>query len=294
MKRLPAIATVLCLGALAACGPRGGDDSWAAEVDGVKIPAADLLRQVDQRMEDDPDSKRDDVASDVLQRLVSDQVVLNYAAKRHIEVSPNDVEERLRELHGPSWKDPDPRYRDSVRREMILERAALAELGPRARVPESAQRAYFEEHRAEYSAPPRVQIRQIVVAERPKAEALRAELAKGADFAELAKANSIGPEAGDGGLLPPYAKGELPEAFDRAFELEPGQLSPVIESPYGFHLFRVESKLPAHEAEFDEVREKISVELGERALDDLRREWVRGLRKNAEIKVNDRVMETLR
>jgi peptidyl-prolyl cis-trans isomerase C len=290
-----AIAACLALSlAVPGCGSRGDDSTWAAEVDGVRVPAADLARLVDQRMEDDPDAKRDDVASDILQRLVSDQVVLNYAAKRHIDVSPTEVEERLRALHGPSWKDPDPHYRDAVRREMILERATLAELGPRAHVPESSQRAFFEEHRAEYALPPRVQMRQIVVAERPKAEELRAELDKGGDFAALAEANSIGPEAAGGGLLPPFAKGEMPEAFDRAFELEPGQVSPVIESPYGFHLFRVESKLPAHEASFEEVRDKIAADLDERALEDLRREWIRGLRKNAEIRVNDRVMESLR
>ena len=286
--------TVLLGAALAlACGSRSGDDGWAAQVDGVKIPAAELRALVDARMDDNPSAKRDDVASDVLQHLVNDQVVLNHAKARGIDVSPADVEARLRDLHGEDWKDPDPRYRESVRREMILERTALADLGARARAPESALHAYFEEHRAEYATPPRVQMRQIVVAERPKAEELRAQLEKGADFAELARTNSIGPEAAEGGALPPFAKGQMPEAFDRAFELEPGKVSPVIESPYGFHLFLVESKLPAHEANFEEVREKIAVELGERTLDELRREWVRDLRKKAEIRVNDRVLETL-
>jgi parvulin-like peptidyl-prolyl isomerase len=286
--------TVLLAAALAlACGSRSGDDGWAAQVDGVKIPAAELRALVDARMDDNPSAKRDDVASDVLQHLVNDQVVLNHAKARGIDVSPADVEARLRDLHGEDWKDPDPRYRESVRREMILERTALADLGARARAPESALHAYFEEHRAEYATPPRVQMRQIVVAERPKAEELRAQLEKGADFAELARTNSIGPEAAEGGALPPFAKGQMPEAFDRAFELEPGKVSPVIESPYGFHLFLVESKLPAHEANFEEVREKIAVELGERTLDELRREWVRDLRKKAEIRVNDRVLETL-
>jgi parvulin-like peptidyl-prolyl isomerase len=291
VKRFAAL--ILGLGLLAGCGGGSDDDSWAAQVDGVAIPAADLRRLVDERMEDSPDARRQDVANDVLQALVSDQVVLNLAAKRHIEVTPAQVEERLLQLHGPEWKDPDPRYREVVRREMVLERAALADLGARARVPDSALRAYFEEHKAQYGTPARVQIRQIVVAEKPKAEGLRGEVEKGADFAELARANSIGPEASDGGALPPFAKGELPEAFDRAFELEPGRVSPVIESPYGFHLFLVVAKLPAHEATFDEVREKIELELSEQQLTDLRREWVRSLRKSAEIKVNDRVMESL-
>jgi peptidyl-prolyl cis-trans isomerase C len=286
-------ALILGLVALAGCGGGSDDDSWAAQVDGVAIPAADLRRLVDERMEDSPDARRQDVANDVLQVLLSDQVVLNLAAKRHIEVTPAQVEERLLQLHGPDWKDPDPRYREIVRREMVLERTALADLGARARVPDSALRAYFEEHKAEYGKPARVQIRQIVVAEKPKAEELRGDVEKGGDFAELARANSIGPEASEGGMLPPFAKGELPEAFDRAFELEPGRVSPVIESPYGFHLFLVIAKLPAHEASFDEVREKIELELSEQQLADLRREWVRSLRKNAEIKVNDRVMESL-
>ena len=283
------LAAALAVG----CGSRSGDDGWAAEVDGVKIPSAELRRLVDEEIDDNQDAKRDDVASEVLQQLVNDQVVLNLAAKRGIEISPAEVETRLREVHGEDWKDPDPRYRETVRREMVLERTALADLGDRARAPESAVRAYFEEHKAEYATPPRVQVRQIVVAEKAKAEALRGELEAGASFADLARANSIGPEAADGGALPPFAKGQLPEAFDRAFELEPGQISPVIESPYGFHLFLVESKLPAHEASFEDVRDKISIELSERTLDELRREWVRNLRKKAEIKVNDRVLESL-
>jgi len=291
MKLLAALAAAALL---VACGSRSRDDGWAADVDGQKIPAQELRRLVDERVEDNPDLKREDVAGEILQRLVSDQVVLNYAKKRGIDVTPAEVEARLHEIHGEDWKDPDRDYREAVRREMVVERTALADLGQRARVPDSALRAYYEEHRAEYSTPARVQIRQIVVTERPKAEELRQQAESGGDFAELARANSIAPEAKDGGQLPPFAKGELPEAFDRAFDTEPGKISPVIESPYGFHLFLVEARLPPHETSFDEAREKIAILLNERALDDMKRDWVRELRKKAEIKVNDRVLESLR
>lgn len=277
-----------------ACSRGDSDDAWVADVDGVRIAGSELKRIVDQRLEDAPESDREDVVTEELNRLVSAQVALNHAAKAGVVVSDAEVEARLRELHGDEWKDEDPRYRDAVRREMIVDRVALLELAPRSKVPESALQAYFDEHRSEYAQPERVHVRQIVIEDRAKAEALHARLGQGEDFAALARANSIAPEAPDGGELPPFARGELPEAFDRAFELEPGQISPVIESPYGFHIFLLEREIPAREPTFEEMRAKLEAELGQRNLEELRREWLRGLRKNAEIQTNEDLLETLR
>jgi len=290
MKR----SVLLLLGLTLACGRGGSDDAWCADVDGVRIPAAELRRLVDQRLEDSPDANRDDVVTEALNRLVSAQVVLNHAAKAGVSVSDAEVEVRLRELHGEEWKDDDPHYREAVRREMIVDRIAVIELAPKTRVPESALRAYFDEHRGEYAVPERVQVRQIVVEDRAKADGLHSLLGQGGDFAALARANSLAPEAPAGGELPPFARGELPEAFDRAFELDVGQVSAVIESPYGFHIFLLEQKLPASEPTFEELRSKLEAELGQRHLEELRREWLRGLRKDAEIQSNDDFLETLR
>ncbi len=290
MKR--ALFAVVCLAL--ACGRGESDDDWVADVDGVRIAASELKRIVDQRLEDAPDSDRGDVVTEELNRLVSAQVALNHASKAGVVVTDAEVEARLRELHGEEWKDDDPRYRDAVRREMIVDRVALLELAPRTKVPESALQAYFDEHRSEYAQPERVQVRQIVIEDRAKAEGVHARLTQGEDFATLARANSIAPEAADGGALPPFARGELPEAFDRAFELEPGQISAVIESPYGFHIFVLEREIPAREPTFEEMRAKLEAELGQRHLEELRREWLRGLRKNAEIQTNESSLETLR
>ncbi|MEX2205383.1 MAG: peptidyl-prolyl cis-trans isomerase [Myxococcota bacterium] len=290
MKRRLVMAVCLALG----CGGGDSGDAWVAEVDGVRIAGSELKRVVDQRLEDAPDSDRDDVVTEELNRLVSAQVALNHAAKTGIDVSDAEVGARLRELHGEEWQDEDPRYRDAVRREMIVDRVALLELASKTKLPESALQAYFEEHRGEYAQPARVQVRQIVIEDRAKADDLHARLLRGEDFAGLARANSIAPEAADSGALPPFARGELPEAFDRAFELAPGQISAVIESPYGFHIFLLEGEIPAREPSFEEMRAKIEAELGQRHLEELRGEWLRGLRKNAEIRTNEDFLETVR
>jgi parvulin-like peptidyl-prolyl isomerase len=283
------LAIALCL----ACSGGSSDDGWVAEVDGVKVPSDTLRRMVDERIDDSPDANRSDVVSDVLNLLVSEQAALNRAGELGVTVSDAELEGRLRQIHGEAWKDEDPAYRDLVRRQMIVDRVALLDLAPRARVTESELQAYYDEHRAEYAQPERVQIRQIVVPEKARAEQLRAELEKGADFATLARENSIAPEAANGGALPAFARGQNPEAFDRAFELMPGRLSPVIESPYGFHVFLLEQRLPATEPTLEDVRARIEAELGQRHLEDLRREWLRGLRKNAEIRLNENLLESL-
>ena len=108
MKRIGLCSWRCVLG----CNPGGSDDSWVADVDGAKVPGAELRRLVDQRLEDSPDANRDDVVTEELNRLVSEQVVLNFAAKPGVTVTDAEVVARLRGLHGEEWKDDDPRYRE--------------------------------------------------------------------------------------------------------------------------------------------------------------------------------------
>jgi parvulin-like peptidyl-prolyl isomerase len=278
---------------LLACSP-GGSQRPVATVDGSAIALGTLRAALEARTAETDAPPREEILNEELNRLVSEEVVLNRARALGVEVTPADVDARLRRVHGPQFSDSDPEYRERLRREMLLERVALIELGDKLRVPESALVLHFEEHRAEFAEPERVEIRQIVVDERARAEELHAQLVAGADFARLASEFSLAPEAAEGGWLPPFARGELPDAFERAFELEPGEISAVVESPYGFHIFRAEARHPAREAEFADVRERIELELERERLDDLRRDWLRELRRNADIQVDERLLEELR
>ena len=85
-----------------------------------------------------------------------------------------------------------------------------------------------------------------------KIESLKKQLATGADFAELAKANSDCPSSQKGGDLGEFTHGQMVKAFDdAAFSQEVGKVGEIVETPFGYHLIKVTAKSPAVEAKGD-------------------------------------------
>jgi hypothetical protein len=89
---------------------------------------------------------------------------------------------------------------------------------------------------------------------REHAEALRQQAVQGADFAALAEQHSEDPgSAQRGGDLGFFGRGRMVAPFEEAaFRLQPGEISPVVESPFGFHVIRVDER---RQPEFEPARE---------------------------------------
>ena len=286
-------ARVLGAAALVACGAA---DDWIARIDGREISLAELQAAVAPRAESEPDTPRDELLHQELERLVVQRIALNRAEALGVEITDAEVEGRVLELAGDKTAAAEiasREYLEELRRQMTIDRTAVLDLADRIQITESAIVHYFEQHRDEFVQPQRVQIRQIVVAEEETAHKLLAEIREGADFAELARQYSIAPEAATNGLLPPFAKGEMPEEFDRAFALRARQVSPLTASPFGFHIFKHEATLPAREPQLEDLREEVQLRLERERLAELRREWLRALRIAADIRVNDELLESL-
>lgn len=97
-------------------------------------------------------------------------------------------------------------------------------------------------------------------------EDIEKRLQGGADFAEIATAESDDPgSAKNGGDLGLFGKGRMVPPFEAAaFALEPGQTSAIVESDFGFHIIRVYEKKAAGIAPYDEVKDKIRQTLATR------------------------------
>jgi len=165
----------------------------------------------------------------------------------------------------------DPKVAAALRaaRERVLYEAALdrADGAPPDRATlERLARNQYDASPQKFDTPEQVRVRHILVtAKACEAEAkARDLLAKarqpGADFAALAQANSDDPgSASRGGDLGFFARGKMVPAFDAAaFALkQPGDLSDVVKTDFGFHVIRLEERKPAERQSFESVREEL-------------------------------------
>lgn len=155
----------------------------------------------------------------------------------------------------------------------LLEQYVKERLEPNATPPEDEIRAYYDQNKKKLVEPARVVVRQIVLGSEDDAKKIRARVTP-SNFVELAKQHSIAPEAVNGGLLGPFAKGDLPSVFDVAFEMRPGTIQGILKSTYGFHILMLERKLPRVELSYEAAKPRIIKELAQKRQDEEYKKWV--------------------
>jgi len=133
------------------------------------------------------------------------------------------------------------KFRDQLIREILMKEKEAAWIPNRG-----VLRDYYQQHPELSRVVPQWHVGQIVVADRAQAEALRQRIIAGESLFELAAEHSIDPygrqNAGDMGWVRPD---KAPEVIREAVaDLPDGTISPVIETPLGFHLVLVQARKP--------------------------------------------------
>lgn len=149
--------------------------------------------------------------------------------------------------------------------------------------------AYYQAHREEFARPERVRLRQILTQDRATAERALRELARGADFGEVARQLSRDPSAASGGFQGELAREDLPPGFaDVIFSLQPGEVSRLIPAEYGFHIFQVVSRSPAEVVPLEAARAEIAERLRQERADRRLAELVAEARRRYNVEVQHR------
>lgn len=205
----------------------------------------------DQKLEGTP------MARTVLQQLVQDVLIEQYAKNNNISVSDQEITDRENQLkqNFPSgaWDQmlkarglTENDVHAALREQIILDKA----LSKDVKVTPSQIKDYFDKNRAQFDKPEQVTARHILVPNLALAGKVEADLKAGKSFADEAKQYSTDPGSKDkGGDLGTFKRGQMVPAFDKAaFSLPIGQISAPVKSPFGYHIIQVSARVPAQKA----------------------------------------------
>ncbi|MBX7115569.1 MAG: peptidyl-prolyl cis-trans isomerase [Myxococcaceae bacterium] len=241
----------------------------------------------------------------LLETLVERTVLLQAARAANVRVTPEEVDRRVLALtseypaesfdaalaQGQMSKTELER---KTEQQLTVERLLQEQVYARVAVTEDAIRKYFNENADTFTEPERVRASQIVVAGLDDAKRIQGQLGAGKKFAELARRYSLSPDAKVGGDLGFFPRGVMPSQFDDVvFRLSVGQVSEIVTTEFGFHLFKVVEKKPARKRDLPEVRTEIEEKLLNQLRAEGQKEYVKSIRAKAEVKVNDQVLQTV-
>jgi parvulin-like peptidyl-prolyl isomerase len=119
-----------------------------------------------------------------------------------------------------------------------------------------------------------------------KAEKILKNLKDDQDFADLAREYSDGPTKNNGGDLGYLRKGQLEKRFEsKVLALKKGEITDIIETEYGFHIFKVTDIKPETILAYENVKEKVKKFLVDEKTKQEADEYARKLREKTDVKI---------
>lgn len=214
-------------------------------------------------------SDNDQLRSRLFDEFVQRQMIVTEALKKNIVPTEDEIRKAMQDQHKQTsgeGADPNQPAMEGAerRKEMINDLLTLkfyqTELLKDVTIPPQEVEGFFKEHQGEYQQKDGFYVREIRVPEEAEARNLHEQaIAKPLDFGALAKQHSKAPTAINGGLML-YSAQQLPPVLEQAITpLKAGEISKVIKSNYGFHIFKLEKR--AEPRTFDQVKEEIHEKL---------------------------------
>ncbi|MHB8809024.1 MAG: peptidylprolyl isomerase [Desulfobulbaceae bacterium] len=220
----------------------------------------------------------------------------------------DDVDQKVRTRIGEIRKGPsasklegrsDAELRESIRGQILMDEYLEQNGIARPVVPEKDIKAYYAKNRVSFTAQESVKVRHILVKTgedatpeekeraRAKIDRVRQMILGGKAFAEVAAEHSECDSAAAGGDLGYIEKGFMPPEFDRvAFSPEPGGLSEIVQTKFGYHVLEVTDMKPESVVPYDDkVKEFIEKFLQSEMKRQKLATHIRELREQARIEI---------
>ena len=271
MRKSLCSLVLLCLGALPAFSADTVIEQIVARVNDQIISRTEynrgreqLRQEIQQQNIANPDKAFAERDKDVLRDLIDRQLLLEKGKALGI-TAETEVIKRLDEMRkqmkldsmeelekaataqGVAFEDFKQDMKEQIIKQQVIER----EVGSHVALSKEDEQKFYDEHKEGLRQPEQIRLSEIMVAPanpnnsttddaealaaaKTKAEGLLADIRKGAKFEEVAKKNSSGLTAAQGGDLGYFKRGTLAKDYDNMFAMKPGYVSDVIHTKQGF------------------------------------------------------------
>jgi parvulin-like peptidyl-prolyl isomerase len=245
-----------------------------------------------------------------LDNLVREELFYREGLKKGYKVPKSDIGKRVDEIikkypSKSAFREALKKYglteedvRKKVDHMMLADLFLKEEVYKKAQIKKNELLDYFEKNREKFQKPEAARLSHILIKVTPeaskeekeklkkKAEDVYEKLKKGEDFAKLAWDSSDDPSRVKGGDLGVVHRGRLElDVEGPAFALTKGEMSGIVPSLYGYHIFKAVEKFPPQQLKFDEVKEKLKKELEEKAVEKRLDNLVKALKEIAKIEI---------
>ena len=292
------ILAIVALIALCSCSKPS--EVALATVDGTEISASDLIARMNmERGKYDPLLLQEEKVFDKFRRqtlgnLIQETMLLNEAKRLGITMTDaepaaptNDNNPAIQAHAKQQGVDPE-RWKERQSQRAIIHKLIFDQVTSLIPVSENDVRAYYWKHVQEFRQPAQFKARQIVVDSLEQAEDILARLRRGEDFADLARRYSASPDGKRGGDIGYFDMRSHPKVFSEVCQqIKIGEISDVVTSDYGYHIFQLLDRRPARTRKLEEVASLIRERIQEQRSEEPLKQWFAKLRKKAQVSINE-------
>jgi peptidyl-prolyl cis-trans isomerase C len=278
---------------VAACGETRPEDPVIVEIGEHQVMLSQFQNYIASIVEDQAPFAQGEVKAELLDQFIEEKLLLLAADEEGITVGASELD-ALAETVDPevpvSGSDgtQKSKARSNLESHLRVRRLIDGKVLKDIHIAEEEIAAYYETNRAYYKLPEAVDVSQILVETETEANEIREKLAtQPKSFEQLARERSIGPESVRDGNMGTFRRGELPPSFENeVFGLKKGRLSDVVETDFGFHIFRVDDVRGSKDLSLEEVADTIRIELMRHKSDEAMAGFLDGLKRRYPVKVH--------
>jgi peptidyl-prolyl cis-trans isomerase SurA len=221
--------------------------------------------------------------------------------RKSMKLDSMEALEKAATAQGISFED----FKLNKRNEIITQQVIGREVGQKLSITKEEEQQFYDQHKSELERPEQVKLSEILIstekkgaaagapedpaavaAAQAKATDLLAQIRKGASFEDIAKKNSDGPTAAQGGDLSYFKRGDMSKQLeDQTFAMKKNDLTDVVRTKQGFVILRVTDHVSAGIPPMTEITAKLQDALYMQKLQPALREYLKKLREDAFIDI---------